>query len=807
MFFSGEEWGQGRSDSYLRQGVFANDISLETTGGYHYTTGFSMIRYLHTFYGEEKLVKLLEFRSSFKTYSFNSAFKEVYKKEFKVFEEEWRRYIYTYYYGEAYSNKNLISKSDSLSSYSINGLKRLENNWFSIRNFVQNGKSVVILGKKKKDQGYFNLSYGEIKNDSLEIGKLSTEDFKTEDIDYIKNLNISKNGSYITYSRLNRAEYGSLRKTLFLLDIENSEKIEIGRGGLSVISNNGNVYYHTYKDDISKIKLKEIGQNISKTIFTFGKNTQVAKLTYNEEKSLLIYSKFDAEKKFYLDIFDLKQNKILKSIETNFIVKEIIWKNENEIIIATESGKDFKNRIFTVDLSSYELTEFNSPVFNIRPISVLAVEKDLRLLTFGDIYRKNNPIGIVNLTKKSSNLKNLATNQSDICVPIEMVEDNYYTKWITTEYKNKITDNPKAPEIIKENSYNSFKNIFPMMILPLPSEKGITLSSIFMEPLGKHTIILAAYAPYEFDIDKSLFSLNYINKSFYPELSFNYLQYKWLMGINDSKFYYQDIKEGSFRMKIPVDYLNIPFWNLNYSIGFNYKEVNSRDESSTDLFAYEDGIKNEILANINLNYNLPYLNSKVHPIKMFDIDYTVLGSTKDMGMNHNFVHHDINLKLGYAPFYNLLSMDNLSLFSKIKYEWVNGKDLAQDMPGVDKFENIPIEDFFNNKTFLRGNEETINGEKLFSSTNEVWLKLPESMLKPFLPEIFPVSYLGFGGFIDYSFVKDNTIKSEIKTFGWESKAIINLLGVDTEHRFGQVYDFDRKEKIGFYYQANIFIEI
>ena len=790
MLFSGEKWEAGRSDSYLRKGVFANDISLKTTPGYFYTTGFSMIRYLHTFYGEEKLIKLLEYRTTFKTYSFDAAFKKVYDKKFKDFEDEWRRYIYTYYYGEAYSNRNLISESDSLSSYSINGLQRLKNKWFSINKFIQNGKSVVILGKKNEDQQYFNLSYGKMKIDSLEIGKLSTEDFISEDIDNTSNLNISKNGKYIIYSRYNRAEYGSFRKILFLLDTEKSEVKEIGRGELSVVSNSGEVYYHVYKDDTSKINYYKEDTKMSETLISFKKDTQIGNLTYNEEKDLLVYSKFTSDKQFYLDIFHLKKNKILKSIKTNYIVKEIIWNKNKEILFSTESGKDFKNRIFTVDLNSYELTEYNSPIFNIRPISIiLKDENNLKLLTYGDIYRKNNPIGIVDLNKKISDLEK---------IPSEKVEKNFYTKWITTKNKNEIIDNPQLPQIISENSYNSFKTIFPFFILPLPGEDGVTLSTLFMEPLGKHTIIFAAYAPYDFNIDKSYYTINYLNKTFYPELNFMFSQYKWFMGINDSKLYYQDIKEGSFNMNLPVNYLNKSFWSLDYSVGFNYKDLTSSDKSSDSLFIYDNGTKTEITTDIHLNYNLPYKNSNVHPIKKIDLTYSLLASTKDIGMEHNFVHHDINLEIGYAPFYSLSSIDNFSLISKLKYEWTNGKDIIQDMPGIDNAKNIPIDEMFNNKSFLRGNTKTINGEKLVSNSNEIWLKIPK---------ILPVNYLGFGGFIDYSVIESNEVKTEIKTFGWETKAIIDLFGVLTVHRFGNAYDLDSHTKLGFYYQAQIILDI
>jgi len=468
-----------------------------------------------------------------------------------------------------------------------------------------------------------------------------------------------------------------------------------------------------------------------------------------------------------------------------------------QLVFTTESGKDYKNRIFSLNLNNDEMTEYRSPVFNIRPISVLSAKNGLSLLTFSDINRKNNPVAVVNLTKKSSQLKKL---------PAEKIEDNYYTKWITTKHKNIIKDNPKMPKIIAENDYNSFKTISPFAILPLATSEGMILSSFLMDPLGKHTFALSAYSPYDFNFDNSFYTINYINRLFYPELIFNFSKYEWLMGINDSKFYYQDVKRGYFEVKLPVNYLNKPFWNLDYSFGFSYKDISRSDDSSDSLFIFENGTKTELSANFNLEYDLPFVNSLVHPIKQFSISYNLLTALKDIGMNYNFVHHKINTKFGYAPLYSSFGFDYLSLSSKIKYEWVNGKDLAQDLPGIDKFENIPIEEIFNNKTFLRGNKETINGNKLFSNSNEIWLKSPENMLKPFNAKLISIDYLGLGGFLDYSLIENKKEKTKIKTFGWELKSVINLLGTDTEHRLGQAYGFDNKEEIGFYYQAKIIME-
>ncbi len=86
----------------------------------------------------------------------------------------------------------------------------------------------------------------------------------------------------------------------------------------------------------------------------------------------------------------------------------------------------------------------------------------------------------------------------------------------------------------------------------------------------------------------------------------------------------------------------------------------------------------------------------------------------------------------------------------------------------------------------------------------MWLKLSDKLSKilAIKPSIVTIDYLGLGGFHDYSTIWANSAKEEFKSYGWEIKSMINILGLSTIQKFGQAYDYDQ-HKLGNYYQVEI----
>ena len=119
--------------------------------------------YLQSEYGEEKLMQMLKYRNKTGLYSFEKAFKKVYDKSFEDFVEEWRRHVYTYYYGQAY-----VQQGNDLSrDYSINSLTEYKSNWTDFKEIILTDDKALFVARKSLNQYHYDLVLANVSPDSL----------------------------------------------------------------------------------------------------------------------------------------------------------------------------------------------------------------------------------------------------------------------------------------------------------------------------------------------------------------------------------------------------------------------------------------------------------------------------------------------------------------------------------------------------------------------------------------------------------------------------------------------------------------
>jgi len=790
MYFSGEKWGYGRSDAHLRRAVLDDNLNVNSKNGYHYAVSFAMVRYLADFYGEEKLTELIKYRDFMGLYDFNEAFEEVYDRSFKDFREEWRRYIYTYYYGIAYEDRDLISTENETNPYSINGIQRLGNKWHTLEKVLVRDDKILLLGEKFENQKYSNLTFAALNKDSLQKKKLvldnPSELIKTN---YILDLTLSHGANYTAYSRYQRAENGSIRKVIYRIDNRTGEKEMIGRGSRAQVSDNGDVYFHQFSTGGSRFMLK--GKSEEKEILRLCDNCQAGGFVVNSASSRIAYSIFDQNSKFYLVIYDLTSGTIEYSIETPHIARNIIWQKD-EIYFTVESDDDYRKRFLALDPESKMLDEYITPVFNISPVSIKRIDNnELELLVMAQLDRDELTLGIVRL-------RPLETREE---IKRENIETNFYNSWTRKVNEHRIDPDPSPAEIISEGDYHSLGHISYIYAFPLFFKEGFSLSTWLRDPLGKHKFFILGYSDYDFNMDKSWYYLSYTNNNFTPSLTFSTSQYEWPSDIYNEKIYYQRIRTHRFSARFPVNFISNPFCRLNYSLGLKYTEL-ELDEDVPDT-RFEEGSDISITAGASFLYDLPVKNSYIHPVKQLELNYSAEGAHEDAGMKNSFIRNRAAVRLGYAPFYEMSGNDGITLINKTVYIWQNGQRFYQYKPSIDRFENIPVKGLIENRIYIRGNENRLFGDELFSNNLELWLKYPPEIINDFLPQIIQSSYLGLGTFLDYSFITDNGEKTTIKTYGFEIKAALDIFGISTVHRLGWAYGLEEKDYLSAYYQAAV----
>ncbi len=787
MFFSGEEWGYGREDANLRKGVYSNDLSYNYPDGFFYTTGFSMVRYLYEFYGLEKLQELLKYRNKLKLYSFKTAFKKVYGKSLKTFKDEWRRYVYTYYYGTAYDMKN--QQADTSSTLALETVDKVKiKGWKKIRSFVTQDSLIFFLGKQSKKQAFYHLNTANFNEDTLVTGELKLENIAAiKKIPSAMDLAISSNRKYCAYVTYEREKYGSIKPKIYVYDIEN-DKLKRGETGRLVqLDNDGGYYYQFLNPQHNYIKYRKTEE--TKDVLKFNKKTAIGDIKLSPTTSQLAVTLFDEKGKFLINIYDTDTFELVRSNSMERFPREIFWENDNQLIVTIPDESDSRTAINIYNVADNQWEKFETPPYNVIVKGIEKTDSTHKALASAQLDRQNNALVKIPLKNKTT----------DSYTPGE----NYYTRWINTEYPNEITMPDTMPSFVK-NDYSHVKNLQPYMNLIIPDTESLFFMTYWMDPLVKHSLSFAGYL--EYDGWDPYYLVNYANRSFTPTISLNYMKFVWLAGIWDNTWYFQDMENASITVSMPLDISNNPFLSINLSTGMMYQDVAMREETFPNEQLFEGGIAYSWENGIRINYNLPYRNASVHPIKKYQFQYHLGMANSDLGMKKDFVEHEFDVELNYAPLYDLTGSDVFLFTNKTNFNFINGNYLPQYQPGLDNNDNIPIGDgLITERHYLRGIENiSYAGKKLLVTKNELWMKITDDMKLSlnFGAPLIDIGYVGVGLWSDYGQFWYNEKKENFTTAGYEIKGVVNLLGIPTTWKYGRAYNLDN-EQLNYYYQVRI----
>ena len=790
MFLSGEKWGYGRSDASLRRAVYSNKMDYNYNDGFYYTTGFSMVRYLYEFYGIEKLQELLKYRNELGIYNFKKAFKKVYNKSLKEFKEEWRKHVYTYYYGTGYELKKL-DDSDSTHNMTLNSLQQIKiEGWNKIENININDSALVLQGKATKSQNYRELVWGSFNPDTLVLDTLRIEKInKFEKLLRPQHIDISPNSRFVSFVRYTRYEHGSIRPTVYRYDKQLDKIRKIVQGDMAQINNKGQLFFQRMTQDHNYIK-KWNDDNEVEDYLVFEKS-KIGQIKLSPDNRSLAITRFDENKNFLFEIY--KHRKLIYQREFERMPRDVMWTGGKGVLVTVPSSKDSRVKLYKYSMSDQMWTKFQSPPFNFHPVYEENTDSTHKLMVMAQLDRTERKLGKINLTQEDpEKFKSYHQN-------------NYYNRWIRTQNPHKIILADTVPEITNQENYLPIKDTRPFITLPLPDEEGFTLVSSWMDPLMKHNFTFAGYLPYSGKDPYYFF--NYMNGSFKPALNFTYARYDWIGGIWEEKLFYQDVESFGISANFPVNFIDAPFYRLGLRTGVNYQKVSQKEKSFQQQPIFEDGKAVVVGGNVNFIYNLPYDNSYYHPVRQFKLSYGLAGANKQLGMLKDFTDHNLQLDLGFALLYDVFGqrIDNFILKNKTTIEWLNGDYLAQYRPGIDTHENIPVAGgIISDRRYIRGVEQTITGDRLFITKNEFWTKIADDfrMSLIFGLPLLDLKYTAIGGWFDYGKLWNGNSSATYQTMGYEFKGVLHILNLPTIQRFGKAFDLEGNSK-GYYYQVEI----
>ena len=773
QFFSGEPWGYNRGDRFLKASVLSQRTGIpspEVDGHLMYADGFAKVRYLAALHGEDKLIQLLKYRNSGKLFGYGEAFQKVYKQSYSKFEEEWRRYIHTYYYGEVYTAK--ACPADTSAVGNINDFTPLSTGYYQFSNLDWKGDKLLFVARETVNQRYNELLLAEVRADSLKSDKLKLKNtqslFKTG---RFTKISLSENSNWAAFAVYTRHKTGRLAPRIYKYDTVARKLQMFAEGNYPEIDSLGGIYYQKLGSDSNDIWYINPDNSVFK-IYSQGLDEQIGNLSLTPDGSKLAFSVFDNAKQFNISILDIDSKQIQQVLPLTGMALSLSWNNANELLYTVENKVDY-----SLDIELYNLGEKTAQSFAKQPYNAVPIRFiDDKLYVMAD-YDKG--------AKQPGWFKPAPANDSP-----KVFTENYYNKWLHVQPIHTIPDASGQTEISAPVNYNSWRNIKWRLGFAVPLYPYVAGGFLLSEALGKHLLGGYAAIPYS-NHNRSWWLLMYENKTLAPTIDLSYSRQQWLSGVGEEKLFYQDMDKLSGRISFPINLIR-PYREMDLSLGVSYTDL--RDVNDNPIF--KDRGFASLGARTGYSYNLPWRNSELHKVRYYEANYALQMATGKLGMNTDFNQHAFNVDFAYAPLLHKVGGEQIrtiSLENRAHYEIVNGDQLPQFLPGTDEHEifqsgNQPAF----KRYYLRGYETNYLSKKLLNVQSEVNFKLMDDMDLNIFSDMISVHYTGLSLWHDYTQL-DDILDSPSKTRsynanGFEVRAETNLLFVPAILKYGIAYD-------------------
>jgi hypothetical protein len=617
------------------------------------------------------------------------------------------------------------------------------------------------------------LILAEVKTDSLKLDKLKLNNpksiFRTG---RFTRFSISENGKWAAFATYSRHKKGRLAPRLYRYDVRQQKLSRLQEGNYPEADSCGGVYYQRYGKDGNEIRYLPLSQE-EQTIYQTFFDAQISNLSLSPDNQKLAFCVFDEQKNFQIRILDLESQQLIKTLELPAMPQSLRWHSADQIIYTVENSTNYQLEIRLYSVSKGTEQQLSSPAYNSTPLRYL----DNKLYVMADWNRGAKVPG--------SFTPGLVQPQA------KAFSENYYNKWLRIAPRYSIPDSTDQAQIYLPHSYNSLKNIRWRAGFALPTYNYLTGGFMMSEALGKH--LLGGFAAIPYDQNKAWWAMFYENKTLSPTLDLMYSRQQWLSGVGEDRLYYQNMDKVSGKISFPINLIR-PYQSADIAFNLSYTDLSNANANPI----FNDKGFASLGAKTGFTYNLPWENSDLHPVRSCDLSYKLQLAAKQIGMNSDFNQHSWVGGFAYAPL--LTKIDNeilgtLTWQNRSNYEFVNGDQLPQYLPGINQYDilqsgNRPAF----KRYYLRGYEENYLSRSILNVQNELNIKLFNDAGVNILNDLLAFQYTGVAIWHDYTElhdVLDSPVKNRSYTaIGCELRLQTNLLLLPVILKYGIAYDLE-----------------
>jgi hypothetical protein len=279
-----------------------------------------------------------------------------------------------------------------------------------------------------------------------------------------------------------------------------------------------------------------------------------------------------------------------------------------------------------------------------------------------------------------------------------------YARWTAQRPPREVQTGiaPDASLVTERYPYRSFRHLTHAITLPLPyadpanNDYGVFANSLFLEPLGKHALVVLAGVSVTQPLDKSFLLLEYVNRQFAPTLTLDLYRFPSPSSFYGNSVLVEDLTGGDVSATLPLDVLDRPFTDVlagarlryAYADPLNLEEFTDLDAAGDSLLTPEAGTRADLQLGLAYKFQRPYRYNVIAPFDGTGVRIRSTFGAPVLGASRWFARPDL---LAYTTSPAVPYLGGTRVFVQGRATAVFGEQLAQDYVGLARFDDVDVQ--------------------------------------------------------------------------------------------------------------------
>ena len=676
-----EAWDAQRGDRWLRTAVLDDALDYDDgrsawNGRLLYASGNAQLRYFANRYGDSTLVRLLAHRKPVlgglaRVHDFGAAFEAVVGEPYREFYDDWRRHVNIYY-------NTLASQLHPVDSLHADPLRLPGRYLYDVQASPDTAKTAV-LSLTSLARPIRRLYVVDRALDRTEIG---AEGAINTPVAW------SPDGETLAYARTTRGRYGSLLNDLYLVGADGRGRrrlTESRRAASPTFAPDGRrLAFIAAERGTANVFVLDLDTGDETRVTDFAGDVQLAGLRWHPSEEKLAAARIGADGRRDLVVLDLAAGTVEAVTDGRHDDRMPVWSPDGQSLAYT-SLRDAVPNVFVLDLGAGTH----------RRVTRLATGATAHDWTPPDSAHALGALALVaNVSKQRDRAFRVDAARTApggaAAVPAP------YAAWTRHRPPREVPPAPVPDAALIQNryAYSSWRNLTHVISGAAPyvndtDDYGVAGGTMWIEPLGKHLLVLGAGYSVPAPRAKSFGFVSYVNNQLRPTLSVYAYRIPEATRLYEDGVLSEDFAGADLRADWPLDWTDRPFVAERLGLRLRYLRAEPLDLDELDpldtLPFPEAGSQAEVRLSFTRKTQRPYRFNPIHPLDGHGLRLRVKAAAPVLGADTRFVRGDLKA-FAVLP---ALGLHRLYLYGRLQAQ--AGDPLPQDYIGFPRLDEIQVD--------------------------------------------------------------------------------------------------------------------